>query len=154
MRSIVLFFVAIAILFSPIAVSAWEKKEIVIRRDIQMGGAYENGVLVAEFPILFGDDTGSLATPEGEFRVLWKSINYHSKKYDAPMPYSLFFTNARNAIHSRGANFKMPADPEVRRCLRTHGCVSVDNDIAPWLFDWVDVGTNGTKITTLGNRQK
>lgn len=143
---------AIAILLSPIAVDAWEKKEIIIRRDIQMGGAYENGILIAEFPILFGDDVGSLATPEGEFRVLWKSIDYHSHKYGAPMPYSLFFTGARNAIHSRGADFKMPTDPEVRRCVRTHGCVSVDNDIAPRLYNWVDTGRHGTKITIRGYR--
>lgn len=152
MHSTILFFVTIAILLSPIAANAWEKKEIVIRRDIQMGGAFENGILIAEFPILFGDDVGSLATPEGEFRILWKSINYRSKKYDAPMPYSLFFTEGRNAIHSRGAKFKMPADPEVRRCLRTHGCVSVGNDIAPWLFNWVDDSPHGTKITICGYR--
>ena len=154
MRTTIMLFIVIATLFSPTISIAWERKEIVIRRDIQMGGAYEYGILVKEFLILFGDDVEPLATPEGEFRVLWKSIDYHSKKYNAPMPYSLFFTGARNAIHSRGGNFKMPKSPEVRRCLRTHGCISVDNDIAPWLFDWVDTGSHGTKITILGNRQK
>ncbi|HLM83702.1 MAG TPA: L,D-transpeptidase [Candidatus Bathyarchaeia archaeon] len=130
-----------------------EEKEIVIRRDTQMGGAYEWGILVKEFPILFGDDEGPLATPEGVFRVKWKSIDYYSRKYKAPMPYSLFFTDGRNAIHSRGKNFVMPNDPEIRRSCRTHGCISVDNDIAPWLFNWAKAGPRGTEITIIGYRR-
>lgn len=150
MRATMVFFVVIAILFSPLAsIAGPEKQEIVIRRDLQMGGYYEHGKLVKSFPIMFGDDYGPLATPDGVYRVREKIIDYHSRKYDAPMPFSLFFTAARNAIHSRGPQFKMPAW-EIRRCCRTHGCITVDHEIAGWLYEYVPVGT---KITIRGNRK-
>lgn len=125
-----------------------ESKEIIIRRDWQIGGAYENGVLQASFPIMFGDDEGRLATPSGIYRILEKLPNYHSRKYDAPMPFSLCFTRARNAIHSRGPQFKMP-ELAIRRCCRTHGCVTVEHRTMAWLFDWTPLGT---KLTILGDR--
>ena len=125
------------------------KKNIVIRRDWLRGGAYENGVMWLDFPILFGDDEGRLATPEGIYGILGKGKNYHSKKYDAPMPYSLFFTPARNAIHSRGPNFKLPEDFETRRWLRTHGCITAEHHIAEQLFYWAD---NKTTLEIIGKR--
>ncbi|MCX6762520.1 MAG: L,D-transpeptidase [Candidatus Moranbacteria bacterium] len=151
MRATILFFGLIAIFLSPlVSIADQEPEEIVIRRDLQMGGYYEHGKLVKSFPIMFGDDYGPLATPDGVYRVREKIIDYHSRKYDAPMPFSLFFTPARNAIHSRGPQFRMPA-LAIRRCCRTHGCITVDHDIAAWLYKRVP---KSTRITIRGDRQK
>lgn len=125
-------------------------KRIIIRRDWLRGGAYEeNGILLLDFPILYGDDEGYLATPAGVYRVREKIINYHSKKYDSPMPYSLFFTRGRNAIHARKSGFKVPEDFETRRWIRTHGCITADHHIAKQLYSWANIGT---PIEIIGNR--
>src|SRR5690349_3887766 len=56
-------------------------------------------------------------TPSGTFHVLSMKEMHYSKKYDnAPMPHSIFFTNAGHAIHATNAvrNLGRPA---------SHGCV-------------------------------
>lgn len=74
---------------------------------------------------------GSELTPtrNGAFSVNWKSRNHHSKLYDSPMPYALFFSGGQ-AVHfsqdfqARGYNGS------------SHGCVNVrDKGAVSSLFD-------------------
>ncbi len=51
-------------------------------------------------------------TPIGTFKVLWKDIDHRSREYDnAPMPYSVFFTETGVAFH----------EGDLSR--QSHGCV-------------------------------
>ena len=50
-------------------------------------------------------------TPPGTFQVTYKDIDHWSQAYDAPMPYSVFFTTSGIAFHE--------GDPNVQ----SHGCV-------------------------------
>jgi L,D-transpeptidase catalytic domain len=67
-------------------------------------------------------------TPNGVFKPFRMDINHHSEEWDnAPMPYSIFFTNTGNAIHGT----------YERRSLGhpvSHGCVrlSVANAATLW----------------------
>ena len=123
-------------------------REIVIRLDAQLGGAYENGILILEFEIMSGDGPGGAKpTPTGNFRIIMKEEKYHSKKYDAPMPLSLFFTS-EHAIHARGWHAKLPPR-ELRRYYSSHGCVSGDFDAIKLLFNWAPIGT---PVTIIGDR--
>lgn len=74
---------------------------------------------------------GSELTPtrDGAFSVYWKSKNHHSKLYDSPMPYALFFSGGQ-AVHfssdfqARGYNGS------------SYGCVNVrDKGAVSALFD-------------------
>ena len=74
---------------------------------------------------------GSQKTPtrNGVFSVNWKSRDHHSKLYDSPMPYALFFSGGQ-AVHysadfaARGYNGA------------SHGCVNVrDKGAVAALFD-------------------
>jgi lipoprotein-anchoring transpeptidase ErfK/SrfK len=145
MRILLLLLIAALVPISGIA----GQKEIVIDRTLQLGGAYFNGKLIAQFEVMTGDE--EKPTPPGEFIVLKKTANYHSKKYDAPMPYSLFFTEQKNAIHARGIGAELP-HRSMRRYYASHGCVSVSYSVmANWLFEWAGIGT---KITIVGYRHR
>lgn len=66
-------------------------------------------------------------TPNGTFWALAKDKDHRSKEYDdAPMPYSIFFTTAGNAVH--GTNHRGLGQP------LSHGCVrlSVKNAAILW----------------------
>ncbi len=76
----------------------------------------------------------SMPTSNGVFSVTWKSRNHWSKKYDAPMPYALFF-NGGQAVHyspdfvAEGYNGA------------SHGCINIrDKSSMRALFGKVKVG--------------
>ena len=80
-------------------------------------------------------------TPAGSFHALSMDANHFSKKYDdAPMPHSIFFTDAGHAIHGSFA---------VRRLgtPASHGCVRVEPANATKLFALV--GQQGMRNTTI-----
>ena len=78
---------------------------------------------------LAGDDGGlDYDTPSGTFKPFRMEIDHYSDEYDnAPMPYSIFFTQTGNAIHGTY---------EQRNLGRavSHGCVrlSVKNAATLW----------------------
>ena len=78
--------------------------------------------------ILYGADIKE--TPLGVFPVLQKAKNYHSRTYDAPMPFMLRLTHDGVAIH--GSN--------VVEGSATHGCVGVPPEFAERLFAQVTLG--------------
>ena len=77
----------------------------------------------------------SLATSEGSFRIYLKSRDHWSQKYDASMPFALFF-NGGQAVHY---------SPEFASIgysgVGSHGCINTrDKAKMAWLFDQARIG--------------
>jgi lipoprotein-anchoring transpeptidase ErfK/SrfK len=110
----------------------------------QVGAAYENGKKVRQFPVLTGDD--ETTTDPGTYLVRVKDENYYSRKYQTPMPFSLFFNyTTRTAIHEG----EVPS-PKVKIGLATHGCIHVKQPDIEWLYDWAEAGR--TVVVISGRR--
>lgn len=126
--------------------AAWDvfqqyNKVIWIDQPKQIGTAYENGKKVLAFPVLTGDD--ECTTNPGIYLIRLKVEDYHSRKYDTPMPYSMFFDmRQRKAIHEGG----VPPLPE-KRVVATHGCIHVEPPHIEWLFAWAEEGTTAVVIS-------
>lgn len=68
-------------------------------------------------------------TPPGTFRVLWKDKNHRSSIFNnAPMPYSVFFTNTGIAFHE--GSLRVPSA----------GCIHLSRDAAVTFFNKLSVG--------------
>ena len=107
-------------------------KIIWIDQPKQVGIAYERGKKLFEFPVVTGDDVTT--TNPGIYRVRLKDDNYYSRKYDTPMPYSMFFDlKEMKAIHEG----EVPP-PEKRKELATHGCIHVEPPHIERLYEWAD----------------
>lgn len=107
-------------------------KIIWIDQPKQIGTAYERGKKILEFPVVTGDD--ETTTNPGIYRVRLKDDNYYSRKYDTPMPYSMFFDlKDMKAIHEG----EVPP-PEIKKELATHGCIHVEPPYIERLYDWAD----------------
>jgi lipoprotein-anchoring transpeptidase ErfK/SrfK len=120
------------------------EKVIYIDQLKQVGSAYEGGKKVLEFPVITGDD--ETITEPGIYLVRVKEENYYSKKYQTPMPYSIFFNyRERAAIHGG----EVPP-PQKKIGLATHGCVHVQQPYIKWLYDWTEVGR--TLVVIMGRR--
>jgi len=138
-KYILLFSVALLtiILLSPtFAADIFEKHEKMIWIDQlkQVGAAYEDGKKVLEFPVLTGDD--ETTTDPGIYLVRVKEEDYYSRKYQTPMPYSIFFDyTGRKAIHEG----EVPP-PKKKIGLATHGCVHVEQPYIESLYDWTEAG--------------
>lgn len=144
-KYILLFLVSLTniLLSSTFAADPSEKKEkmIWINQLKQTGAAYENGKKVMEFPVLTGDD--ETTTPPGVYLVRVKDEDYYSRKYDTPMPYSIFFNyTSRAAIHEG----EVPPPPR-RITVATHGCVHVQQPYIKRLFDWTEAGSTVVVIS-------
>lgn len=100
-------------------------------------GGHEIGTAV----IVYGDDT--MQSPLGRFPVLSKHRDYHSRSYDAPMPYSLFINNSGVALHG--------SPMSSRRA--THGCIGLPEEFARLLFEAAKVGDSVEIIRSPGIRQ-
>jgi lipoprotein-anchoring transpeptidase ErfK/SrfK len=110
------------------------EKVIWINQIKQMGAAYEQGRKLFEFPVITGDD--ETTTDPGIYPVKMKEEDYYSRKYDCPMPYSIFFDiKKRKAIHEG----EVPP-PVEKKELATHGCVHVEQPYIEWLYDWAEEG--------------
>lgn len=81
-------------------------------------GGHEIGTAV----ILYGTD--GKPTPTGSFIIKEKRADYHSRSYNAPMPFMLRLTDDGVAIH--GSN--------VRQGFATHGCIGIPLGFARLLF--------------------
>jgi lipoprotein-anchoring transpeptidase ErfK/SrfK len=110
----------------------------------QVGSAYENGKKIMEFPVLTGDD--ETTTDPGIYLVRVKQEDYYSRKYQTPMPYSIFFNyTTRTAIHGG----EVPSR-QKKIGLATHGCVHVDSPYIQRLYDWTEAGS--TLVVISGGR--
>jgi lipoprotein-anchoring transpeptidase ErfK/SrfK len=125
-------------------ISPKHEKMIWIDQLKQVGAAYEDGKKVKEFPVITGDD--ETTTEPGIYLVRVKQEDYYSRKYQTPMPYSIFFNyKERAAIHGG----EVPP-PRKKIGLATHGCVHVQQPYIKWLYDWTEVGK--TLVVISGRR--
>jgi lipoprotein-anchoring transpeptidase ErfK/SrfK len=62
-------------------------------------------------------------TPPGVFKVIWKDRDHWSQEFDAPMPYSVFFTNTGIAFH------------EGSLAVQSHGCIHLGHRAAVRFFN-------------------
>jgi hypothetical protein len=83
-------------------------------------------------------------TPGGEFQPFRMERDHFSREWDnAPMPFSIFFTQQGHAIH--GTNHSSIGRPA------SHGCVRLSVDHARTLFDLVkQQGMKNTKVVLTG----
>jgi lipoprotein-anchoring transpeptidase ErfK/SrfK len=120
------------------------EKLIYIDQLKQVGTAYERGKKVMEFPVITGDD--ETTTDPGIYLVRVKQEDYYSRKYQTPMPYSIFFNyKTRTAIHGG----EVPP-PKKKIGLATHGCVHVEQPYIERLYDWTEAGS--TLVVISGGR--
>ena len=139
---------AIFLLSPALVADIFEKHEKMIWIDQlkQVGAAYEDGKKVKEFPVITGDD--ETTTEPGVYLVRVKDEDYYSRKYQTPMPYSIFFNyQARAAIHEG----EVPP-PKLKKGLATHGCVHVEQPYIKWLYDWTEAGS--TVVVISGRRKQ
>ncbi|WP_231104680.1 L,D-transpeptidase [Haloechinothrix halophila] len=73
-------------------------------------------------PVPMSSGKPGYETPTGMFHVTWKNRDHWSQTYDAPMPYSVFFTNNGHAIH----------EGNIER--GSHGCVRLRHAAAKKFF--------------------
>lgn len=104
--------------------------EVWVRIDLdrQLLSVFRDGHEIGSTVILFGTD--GKPTPTGTFLVQAMQADYHSRTYDAPMPYTLMLTDDGVAIH--GSN--------VRNGSATHGCIGVPLSFAQKLFAQAKLG--------------
>lgn len=102
-------------------------KVLAVFLDTQYFGAYENGQLLFWGPISSGKNN---STPAGEFKVLWKSRYYVSKKYNARMDYAVNFSSEGYFLHQQS----LPGKPA------SHGCVRLLKEDAQRIFEWLEKG--------------
>lgn len=124
--------------------AATVKKVILIDQIQQVGAAYEQGQKLFEFPLITGDD--ETPTPPGIYLIRVKDADYYSRKYDTPMPYSIFYDfKGKRAIHEG----EVP-EPDMKKDLATHGCIHVEQPYISRLYDWVEEGK--TVVVIRGER--
>jgi len=94
----------------------------------QMISVFRGGHEIGTSVIVYGAD--GMASPTGRFPILSKQRDYHSRAYDAPMPYSLFITNGGVALHGSPVSSRHA----------THGCIGLPVEFARLLFDAAKTG--------------
>lgn len=94
----------------------------------QLVSVFRGGHEIGTAVVVYGAET--MKSPVGRFPILSKHRDYHSRSYDAPMPYSLFITRDGVALHG---------SPMSRR-RATHGCIGLPDKFAALLFNAAKVG--------------
>ena len=89
--------------------------------------------------------TAAYDTPDGQFQAFRMERDHFSREWDdAPMPYSIFFTQEGHAIHG---------SYDVKHLGRpaSHGCVRLAKENAAELFDLVkEQGLKNTRVVLTG----
>jgi lipoprotein-anchoring transpeptidase ErfK/SrfK len=95
-----------------------------IRVDLkrQVISIFRDGHEIGTAVILYG--APEKRTPVGSFPILEKREEYHSRTYDAPMPFMLRLTADGVAVHGS----------DVRRGKATNGCIGVPLEFAKRLY--------------------
>ena len=115
--------------FLPLAEAARAALLISVDKSAQRMTVKVDGNRQYEWPVSTGG--GGFETPSGTFRPFRMEIDHFSKEWDnAPMPYSIFFTQNGDAIHGTY---------EQRSLGRavSHGCVRLSRKNAATLWDLV-----------------
>jgi hypothetical protein len=83
------------------------------------------------FPALGGRE--SHPTPRGKFSVISKYEDFYSRKYKAPMPLAVFFTD-QCAIHVGSLR------------VSSHGCIHVDWQTGDYIYKYAEPGVTRIKV--------
>ena len=117
---------AAAISALPLGQTAYAELLIKVDKSAQRMTVALNGAQLYDWPVTTGGS--GYDTPSGTFKPFRMEIDHYSDEYDnAPMPYSIFFTQTGNAIH--GTYEQRNLGHAV-----SHGCVrlSVKNAATLW----------------------
>ncbi len=104
------------------------KLDIFVDMRRQMISVFRDGHEIGTAVIVYGGNGHD--SPTGRFPILRMHRDYHSRSYDAPMPYSMFVTNDGVALHGS----PMAAD------RATHGCIGLPISFARLLFEQANKG--------------
>ena len=119
---------------------AESRKVILVNVEQQVLYAVDDYKIVYEFDVITG--RSDKETTPGKFKVTRKIKDYTSKKYKAPMPYTMFFSEDGKAIHgTKWASLRSFLHVYVTESVGSMGCVGLTEDNARTLFDWAPVGT-------------
>lgn len=109
-----------------IAEAEKDARTIYVFLNEQYFGAYEYGKLSFWGPISSGKK--GRHTPSGKFKALWKAKSYHSKKYDADMPFAVNISPDGYFFHEQA----LPGQPA------SHGCIRLLREDARAIFTWIE----------------
>src|SRR3954470_8770347 len=97
------------------ASSAQAAVQITIDKSTQQMLVEKDGRALYHWPLSTG--RSGFDTPSGKFKAFRMEKDHFSREWDdAPMPYSIFFTQQGHAIH--GTNHKITGTPESHGCVR------------------------------------
>ena len=135
--------VACALVCAPAAQAA---VQITIDKSAQLMTVERDGRALYQWPVSTGK--AGFDTPSGKFKAFRMERDHYSKEWDdAPMPFSIFFTQKGHAIHGSldTKNIGRPA---------SHGCVRLTPANAEKLFALVqEDGVLNTTVILTGKRQ-
>jgi lipoprotein-anchoring transpeptidase ErfK/SrfK len=120
---------------SVVAGSTVMAKTILVTLETRTLEAFDGASRVFAFSCLVGRE-GHHTTP-GRYRITRKARDHHSRRYDAPMRFAMFFSADGKAIHE-SENFGLRNLGMSFGCdsCGSHGCVGLSHDDAQALFDW------------------
>ncbi|NMC81615.1 MAG: L,D-transpeptidase [Armatimonadetes bacterium] len=113
-----------------IAVRTLPRDAIIVSKANQRLWALENGVVKHRWLVSTGKR--DLDTRAGWFSVYMRNKDHHSREYDVPMPFALFFSGGQ-AIHASTALRRLGSPA-------SHGCVRLPRRYAQTLFEESKVG--------------
>lgn len=132
--------IALAVCFAPACANA--AITVTVDKSAQLMTVERDGRALYQWPVSTGKS--GYDTPNGKFKAFRMEKDHFSKEWDeAPMPFSIFFTQKGHAIH--GSN-----DTKRLGSPASHGCVRLLPANAAKLFDLVkeDGVLNTTVILT------
>ena len=116
------------------------RKVIIVNVEKQILYAVTDYKIVYEFDVVTG--RGGKETTTGGFTIFKKIEDYTSKTYNAPMPYTMFFTEDGKAIHgTKWATVRSYLHAYLTESVGSMGCVGQTEEHAKTLFEWAPVGT-------------
>ena len=151
-RYLLLFMVAIFLVFVPQETNAAEKQLIIINKSNNQLAFFDDGELVRTFPV--GTGRSKELTPEGTFPIVNKIKNrpYYSGGIPGGSPQNPL-GNRWLGLKVRGTNGTTYAihgnnNPSSIGGYVSAGCVRMHNEDVRWLFDRVQTGTNVVILTS------
>jgi lipoprotein-anchoring transpeptidase ErfK/SrfK len=115
-------------------------KFIIVDVDSQKMAAMDDYKAVYIFDVVTGRPGKETIT--GKYKIFKKYEDYTSKKYDVPMPYSMFFSEDGKAIHgTEWATVRSFLHSYITESVGSQGCVGLAEEDAKTLFAWAPVGT-------------
>jgi hypothetical protein len=126
-----------------VAGAAEARVDIVIDKRSQSMSVSVDGFEEYSWPVSTG--RAGYSTPAGSFKPFRLEEDHYSKEWDdAPMPYSIFFTEQGHAIHGSNETKRLGSPA-------SHGCVRLEPKNAEVLFRLVEGrGLADTRVTITG----